>query len=153
MTKASAERPALPDEDDEIFEITTSTPEDEAEERRPLFTIDGEKITVPKVIDERIVFLAMNYMRTEGALFGSMYLTELLLGAAQFRQIVTLLEQRRISQAQFDKMSSRVNDLFFQRAKGDDEQDEPGKASPASPSGSPTTSGSSTTTTTSTPTS
>jgi hypothetical protein len=148
MAKTSAERPALPHEDDEIFEITTAEPAEEAEDRRTLFTIDGEKITVPKVVDERIVFLAMNYMRTEGALFGTMYLTELLLGTPQFRKIVALLEQRRISQAQFDKISARVNDLFFQRTRGEAGEDEQGKASPASPSDSPTTPGSSTTTTT-----
>ncbi|AVH60009.1 MULTISPECIES: hypothetical protein [Streptomyces] len=133
MPKAPTTRPAHPHEDEEIFEITTSEPAEQAEERRTLFTIDGEKITVPKVIDERLVFLAMNYMRTEGAWFGTMYLTELILGTPQFKKIVSLLEQRRINQDQFDRISSRVNDLFFQRTKVDDVQGEQGKASPDSP--------------------
>lgn len=133
-----------------VLEITTAAPDpqaEETEERRTLFKIDGEEYTVPKVIDERLVFLAMNYMRTEGAWFGAMYLTELLLGDTQYKRLVRLLERRLITQKQFDELSGLVNDLFFNRDQQTADGEE-GKASPASPSDSPTTPGSPTTTTT-----
>ncbi|MFE4671118.1 hypothetical protein ACWGNN_01090 [Streptomyces sp. NPDC055817] len=128
---ASATRtPVSPAE--EILEITTVVPADDPEERRTLFTVDGEEFTVPKVIDERIAFLAMNYMRTEGALFGAMYLTQLILGEAQYNQLTRLLAEQRITHATFEKVTDRVNDLFFNRTKEPADGAEPaaGKAGP-----------------------
>lgn len=148
MTARAPKTRTAPVPEADILEITTSSQEaqtEEAEERRTLFKIDGEEYTVPKVIDERLVFLAMNYMRTEGALFGAMYLTELLLGDVQYKRLVRLLERQLITQKQFNEISGRVNDLFLNR---DQQEGDEGKASPASPSDSPTTPGSSTTTTT-----
>lgn len=117
---------------EEILEITTVAPADDTEERRTLFTVDGEEFTVPKVIDERIAFLAMDYMRTEGALFGAMYLTQLILGEAQYKQLTRLLAEQRITHATFEKITDRVNDLFFNRAKEPADGAEPaaGKAGP-----------------------
>jgi hypothetical protein len=120
-----------PAEDDGVLRITTSTNPPVEEARRTLFVIDDDDFTVPKVIDERIVFLAMNYMRTEGALFATMYITELILGTDQFKQLTRMYEQQAITQEQFDDITKRVNDLFFNRDKDDGEQE--GKASPASP--------------------
>jgi hypothetical protein len=133
-TRAPKTRTApVPAEDDGVLRITTTSNPPVEEARRTLFVIDDEEFTVPKVIDERIVFLAMNYMRTEGALFGAMHLTELLLGEDQFKQLTMLYGQQKITQEQFDAISKRVNDLFFNRTK-EDSQDEEGKASTGSPS-------------------
>lgn len=133
-TRAPKTRTAPVPED--ILDITTTEPAEDLEERRTLFKIDGVEYTVPKVVDERIVFLAMNYMRTEGPFFGAMYLTELMLGEEQFKQLTRLLEQRRIKHKQFDEIAGRVNDLFFNRDKetADSQEGEEGKASPDSPS-------------------
>ena len=125
---------AVPGPDEGVLAITTSEPKPDEEERRTLFTIDGEEFTVPKVIDERLTFLAMNYMRTEGALFTAMYLTELLLGKAQNTQLVRLYEQHRITKEQFEQVSGLINDLFLNRMKGDDTE-AAGKDSDASQDG------------------
>jgi hypothetical protein len=119
-------------DDDGVLRITTSTNQPVEEARRTLFVIDDEDFTVPKVIDERLVYLAMNYMRTEGAVFGAMHLTELLLGERQYKQLNKLYERKEITQEQFDDITKRVNDLFFNHVNGS--EDEEGKASPASPS-------------------
>ena len=150
MTTRAPKTRTAPVPTNDILEIATSTPDveaEEAEERRTLFKIDGDEFTVPKVIDERLVFLAMNYMRTEGAWFGAMYLTELLLGGTQYKRLVRLLERRLITQKQFDEISSLVNDLFFNRDQQTADAEE-GKASPDSSGDSPTTPGSPTTKTT-----
>lgn len=150
MTARAPKTRTAPVPEAAVLEIATSSPDpqaEETEERRTLFKIDGEEYTVPKVIDERLVFLAMNYMRTEGAWFGAMYLTELILGDTQYKRLVRLLERRLITQKQFDEISGLVNDLFFNRDQQVADAEE-GKASPASPSDSPTTPGSPTTTTT-----
>jgi hypothetical protein len=133
-TRAPKTRTApVPAEDDGVLRITTSTNKPVEEARRTLFVIDDEEFTVPKVIDERLVYLAMNSVRTEGAVFGAMYLTELLLGEGQYKQLNKLYEQRAITQEQFDDITKRVNDLFFNHVNPGSE-DEEGKASPASPS-------------------
>jgi hypothetical protein len=133
-TRAPKTRTApVPAEDDGVLRITTSSNPPVEEARRTLFVIDDEEFTVPKVIDERLVYLAMNYMRTEGAFFGAMYLTELILGEAQYKRLNKLYEQQTITQGQFDEITKHVNELFFNRTK-EDGQGEEGKASPASPS-------------------
>jgi hypothetical protein len=133
-TRAPKTRTApVPAEDDGVLRINTSTNKPVEEARRTLFVIDDEEFTVPKVIDERLVYLAMNSMRTEGAVFGAMYLTELLLGERQYKQLNKLYERQEITQEQFDDITKRVNDLFFNHVNPDSEEEE-GKASPASPS-------------------
>lgn len=138
MTKAPTttrptSRPALPTpaEEEPLLEITTSQEEPVEEERRPLFVIDGEVFTVPKVIDERLTFLAMNYMRTEGSTFGAMYLTELILGKPQYTRLISLYEDQKVKQPEFDQIVGLVTGLFFKKINGED-ADTGGKASAAS---------------------
>lgn len=113
-----------------ILEITTSKEKPVEEAREPLFIIDGEIFTVPKVIDERLVFLAMNSIRQEGAVFAAMRLMELLLGKPQYTRLLELYEQQAITQEQFDQVVKLTNGLFFKHMDGDDEP--AGKASPSS---------------------
>ncbi|MET9517414.1 hypothetical protein [Streptomyces sp. NPDC002994] len=130
-TPARPARPAVKAEADEIFQITTSAPAPAEDDRKPLFSVDGENFTVPKKIDERLTFLAMNKIRTDGAVMGSMYLIELLLGKEQYGQLIALYEQERIKPPEFDQVTGMVSDLFFAHFK-DDEPDKAGKASDAS---------------------
>lgn len=114
-----------------ILQITTSAPAPAADDRKPLFSVDGEDFTVPKKIDERLTFLAMNKIRTDGAVMGSMYLIELLLGKEQYGRLIDLYEQERIKPPEFDQVTALVSDLFFAHF-ADDEPDKAGKASGAS---------------------
>ncbi|MEU7240327.1 hypothetical protein [Streptomyces sparsogenes] len=113
-----------------ILEIATSKAPQVQEAREPLFAIDGETFTVPKVIDERMVFLAMNSFRQDGAVFASMRLLELVLGKPQYTRLLDLYEQEALTQENFDQVVKLVNGLFFKQVNGDDES--VGKASPAS---------------------
>jgi hypothetical protein len=136
-TRAPKTRTAPVPEEDILDIATAEPPVEEAEERRTLFKIDGVEYTVPKVVDERMVFLAFDTMRTEGSMFGAMYLTELILGEDQYRRIVNLLKERRITREQYDNIAGRVNNVFFHRDKqtpDSEEAGEEGKASTASSS-------------------
>ncbi|MGW1949042.1 hypothetical protein ACWCRC_32560 [Streptomyces sp. NPDC001940] len=126
-TRAPKTRTApVPAEEGGILALTTAEQSPMEEPREALFSVDGEEFTVPKVIDERLAYLAMNKMRTEGAIFGGMYLQELILGEAQFARLIELYEQRKITQEQFDQVGSLINNLLFERAK--DDTDTAGKA-------------------------
>ncbi|RAJ70283.1 hypothetical protein K378_01448 [Streptomyces sp. Amel2xB2] len=101
--------PAVPD-------FTTSTPKPKKDERKPLFSIDGETFTVPKVIGQRITYLGLERMRKDGALLSSMYLMELLLGPEQHAKLMSLYEAERITEEQFDQIAGLISDIFFKRA-------------------------------------
>jgi hypothetical protein len=112
-----------PAEDDGILRITTTPapPVQEIEEaRRVLFAIDDDEFTVPKVIDERLVYLALESMRNDGALFSGQRLVELLLGKSRYRQLLDYYEAQRITQANFDAIVSSVSKLFFDHMNTDD---------------------------------
>lgn len=113
-----------------ILEIKTSDASPPDEVREPLFSIDGEEFTVPKMIDERLVFLAMNSIRQEGPVFAGMRLMELLLGKPQYVRLLELYEAQRITQDNFDEIVKLTNGLFFKHMNSDDES--AGKASPSS---------------------
>ncbi|WP_445520434.1 hypothetical protein [Streptomyces sp. NEAU-174] len=113
-----------------ILEITTSKERPVEEAREPLFIIDGEEFTVPKVINERLVFLAMNSIRQEGAVFAAMSLMELLLGKPQYVRLLELYERQAITQDNFDQIVKLTNGLFFKHMESD--QEAAGKASPSS---------------------
>lgn len=113
-----------------ILEITTTREKPVDEAREPLFIIDGEEFTVPKVIDERMVFLAMNSFRQDGAVFAAMRLTELILGKPQYTRLLELYEKEALTQENFDQVVKLVNGIFFKHVDGEEES--VGKASPAS---------------------
>jgi hypothetical protein len=113
-----------------ILEIKTGDSPPVEEVREPLFSIDGEEFTVPKVIDERLVFLAMDSIRQEGHIFAGMRLMELLLGKPQYVRVLELYEVQRITQENFDEIVKLTNGLFFKHMNGDEEA--AGKASPSS---------------------
>jgi hypothetical protein len=122
-----------PAEDDGILRITTTPapPVAEIEEaRRVLFVIDDDEFTVPKVIDERLVYLALESMRNDGALFSGQRLVELILGKSRYRRLLEYYEAERITQENFDAIVSTVSKLFFDHMNNDDSA--AGKASPAS---------------------
>lgn len=112
-----------------ILEITTSKAPPIEEAREPLFVIDGEEFTVPKVIPPRLVYLAMNSMREEGAVMSSMRLLELLLGKPQYVRLLELYEHQAITQDNFDQVTTLVTQRFFNHIN---EPDSVGKDSPAS---------------------
>ncbi len=106
-TPASTDAPAVPD-------FATNSAKAKPEERRPLFSIDGEEFTVPAKISERIVFLGMDSIRTEGsATFASMRLMELVLGIGQYRRLTELYEQEAITEEQFGQIVDMVSRIFF----------------------------------------
>lgn len=119
-----------PAEDDGILALTTSDSPPPEEIREPLFSVDGEEFTVPKVIDERLTFLAMNKLRTEGLIFGAMYLQELVLGGVQYARLIELYEQKKLTPEQFDQAAGLINNLFFKQVK--DDPSTAGKASDGS---------------------
>ncbi|MCQ8831756.1 hypothetical protein [Streptomyces malaysiensis] len=121
--------PVAEEPDTGILEITTTREKPVDEAREPLFSIDGEEFTVPKVIPPRLVFLAMNSIREQGAVFSSMRLLELLLGKAQYVRLLELYEAQALTQDNFDQVTALVSQRFF------DHMNEPetvGKGSPAS---------------------
>lgn len=132
--RTPARRPAKPTEPEEqILEFTTADPEPDAEERKTLFKIDGEEFSVPKVIDERLTFLAMNRIRSEGTVFASMYVVELLLGAPQYARLIDLYEQRRLTPEQFDQATGLIVKTLYDRiGKSDKDPEKAGKASATS---------------------
>lgn len=105
------EAPAVPD-------FTTSKPP--TEERRELFRIDGEPFTVPKVIDQRYVYLAANLVRNAGGLIAAISLVELLLGAEQFARLNELYESRRLTDDQLKQINDMVSEPLFARFRGED---------------------------------
>ena len=133
-TRAPKTRTApVPAEDDGILRITTTPapPTAEIEEaRRVLFVIDDDEFTVPKVIDERLVYLALESMRNDGPLFGSQRMVELLLGKTRYRKLLEYYEAQTISQENFDAIVSTVSKLFFDHMNNDDSA--AGKAQSAS---------------------
>jgi hypothetical protein len=119
-TRAPKTRTApVPAEDDGILALTTSDSPPPEEIREPLFSVDGEEFTVPKIIDERLTFLAMNKLRTEGLVFGAMYLQELVLGGVQYARLIELYEQKKLTPEQFEQAGSLINGLFFKKVKDD----------------------------------
>jgi len=122
-------------EDDGVLRISTGDNPPVEEPREPLFYIDGEEFTVPKLISPRIVYLGIDKMRREGALFGSMYVAELVLGKEQYAQLLRHYEDKDITQDQFDQAIKAVTNLFFDQEKREATQPEEGagKASDASP--------------------
>ncbi|MFE8961741.1 hypothetical protein [Streptomyces iakyrus] len=125
--------PATPEDDGVLRLSTASTPAvDEA--REPLFYIDDEPFTVPKLISPRIVYLGIDKMRRDGPLFGSMYVAELVLGTDQYQRLLAHYEANDITEDQFDQAIKLISNLFFDQdkraARGEDGA---GKASDASP--------------------
>ena len=120
--------PATPEDDGVLRLSTASTPAVE-EAREPLFYIDDEPFTVPKLISPRIVYLGIAKIRTDGPVFGSMYVTELILGEEQYGRLLEHYEAENISQEQFDQVGKLINDLFFdQRKRAAQGEEEAGKA-------------------------
>lgn len=129
--------PATPKSDGVLRLSTSSTPAVE-EAREPLFYIDDEAFTVPKLIPPKIVFLGVDKMRREGLLFGSMYITELVLGKDQYASLLKHYEDDDISQEQFDQVVRLIRDMFFdeeRRAANQPEEGAAGKASDGSADG------------------
>lgn len=126
--------PAEP-EDDGVLHISTSDNPPVEEARVPIFYIDGEEFTVPKLIGPRLVFLGIDKWRREGPLFGSMYITELVLGKDRYRRLLEHYEAEDITQEQFDQAIKAVSDLFFDPTKRAENQEATaGKASDSSTS-------------------
>lgn len=101
------EAPAVPD-------FSTKASAAPAEERRPLFSVDGEEFTVPVRVTDRMVFLGMNAIRTEGnASFASMRLMELVLGQGQYTRLTELYEQEALDEDQFKQVVDMVSRIFF----------------------------------------
>ncbi|ARX81520.1 hypothetical protein SMD44_00918 [Streptomyces alboflavus] len=119
-----------PAEDDGILRITTAAQPPVEEARRVLFVIDDQEFTVPKVIDERLVYLAVESMRNDGAVFSGQRLVELLLGKPQYSDLLALYEQKKINQENFDAIVRTVSNLFFDHMNSD--EDAAGKATAAS---------------------
>lgn len=126
--------PVPAEEDGGVLRISTGSNPPVEEAREPVFWIDDEEFTVPKLISPRIVFLGTNKIRTEGAVFASMYIVELILGADQYQRLLEHYEAETITQDQFDQAIKAVSDLFFDMTKRAGSQpEEAGKASDASP--------------------
>lgn len=119
-----------------VLRLTTSSAPPVEEAREPIFYINDEEFTVPKLISQRIVYLGIDKMRREGALFGSMYIAELVLGKAQYTRLLEHYEEETISQDQFDQAIKTISNLFFDqdRRAANQPEEEAGKASDASPS-------------------
>lgn len=126
--------PVPAEEDGGVLRISTSGNPPVEEAREPLFYINDEAFTVPKLISPRIVFLGIDKMRREGALFGSMYITELVLGKERYQDLLAHYEAEDITQDQFDQAIKLVTGLFFDQEKraANQAEDEAGKASDAS---------------------
>ncbi|WP_199546588.1 hypothetical protein [Streptomyces sp. N35] len=120
-----------PDEASGPLEFT-SDGEVEEEVRETLFSLDGEVFTIPKVIDQRIVYLGLNKVRTEGALFAAMYLAELLLGERQYERFIELYELKKLTPKQFDQVTAVISSRFFDHINSLD-NDAAGKAAEPSP--------------------
>lgn len=124
-----------PVEDGGVLRLSTGSNPPVEEAREPLFFIDGEEFTVPKLISPRIVFLGIDKMRREGPLFGSMYVTELVLGVDQYQRLLAHYEAENITQDQFDQVVKLIQGMFFDQEKraANQPEEEAGKASGASP--------------------
>lgn len=127
--------PAMPAEDDgEVMRFSTSSAPAVEEAREPLFYINDEEFTVPKLVSPRVVYLGIDKMRREGPLFGSMYVAELVLGKEQYKSLLDHYEAEDITQDQFDQVIKAVSNLFFDQDRRANAEEEAGKASDASPS-------------------
>lgn len=140
-TRATKTRTApVPTEDDAedggVLRLTTSSAPPVEEAREPIFYINDEEFTVPKLISPRIVYLSIDKMRREGALFGSMYVAELVLGKAQYVRLLEHYEEENITQEQFDQAIKTINALFFdqERRASNQPEEDAGKASDGSAS-------------------
>lgn len=124
-----------PAEDDGVLRLSTGSNPPVEEAREPLFYIDDDEFTVPKLISPRIVYLGIDKMRRDGPLFGSMYVAELVLGKPQYQRLLEHYEAENITQDQFDQAIRAVSKLFFDQEKraGNQPEEEAGKASDASP--------------------
>lgn len=125
----TAQVPATP-EDDGVLRLSTSSTPAVEEAREPLFYINDEQFTVPKLISPRIVYLGIAKIRTDGPVFGSMYVTELILGPEQYQRLLDHYEAENITQEQFDQVGKLINNLFFdQNRRAVRGEEEAGKAS------------------------
>jgi hypothetical protein len=123
-----------PAEDDGVLRLSTASTPVVDEAREPLFYIDDEPFTVPKLISPRIVYLGIDKMRRDGPLFGSMYVAELVLGTDQYQRLLAHYEAEDITQDQFDQAVKAITNLFFDQDKRASRgEDGAGKASDASP--------------------
>ncbi|MFE7237183.1 hypothetical protein [Streptomyces sp. NPDC057580] len=115
MTTRAPKTRTAPADDTEggLLALSTTEAQPVEEVREPLFSVDGQEFTVPKVISQRVVFLGLNAVRKEGPVFAAMYVMELLLGTSQYTQVLDLYERERITQEQFDQVSGLVNNIFF----------------------------------------
>lgn len=111
----------------------TSDAEVEEEVRETLFSLDGETFTIPKVIDQRITYLGLDKIRTDGAMFAAMYLVELLLGEQQYRRVLDLYEHKKLTQDQFDQVTGAISSRFFDHINTSTDSTAAGKASDTSP--------------------
>ncbi|MCX4704361.1 hypothetical protein [Streptomyces sp. NBC_01373] len=130
----TAQVPA-PAADDGVLRLSTASAPAVEEAREPLFYIDDQPFTVPKLISPRIVYLGIDKMRRDGPLFGSMYVAELVLGQEQYQRLLKHYEDEDIDQDQFDQAIRAVSSLFFDQEKraASQAEEEAGKASDASP--------------------
>jgi hypothetical protein len=123
-----------PAEDDGVLRLSTTSSPPVEEAREPLFYIDDQPFTVPKLISPRIVYLGIDKMRRDGPLFGSMYVAEMVLGADQYQRLLAHYEAEDITQDQFDQAVKAITNLFFdQDRRASRGEDGAGKASDASP--------------------
>ncbi len=134
-TRAPKTRTApVPAEDDGVLRISTGSNPPVEEARVPLFYINDEEFTVPKLISPRLVFLGIDKYRREGPLWGSMYINELVLGKQQYSSLLAHYEAEDITQDQFDQAVKAISALFFDPSKrAGNEGEEAGKASADSP--------------------
>lgn len=119
-----------PAEADGVLRISTSSNPPVEEAREVLFVIDDEEFTVPKVIDQRIVYLGVDAIRESGPIFSGQRIVELLLGKPQYNRLLEHYERQAITQDNFDAIVTIVSKLFFDHMNRDD--DAAGKATPAS---------------------
>lgn len=66
-----------------MLELTTQT-EPAAEERIPLFSIDGKEYTIPKVVDAAFALRAMRTVRDKGELFAAAEIFEQVVGTEAY---------------------------------------------------------------------
>jgi hypothetical protein len=124
----------VPTEDDGVLRLSTASNLAVEEARDPLFYIDDQPFTVPKLISPRIVYLGIDKMRRDGPLFGSMYIAELVLGTDQYQRLLAHYEAEDITQDQFDQAIKLISNLFFdQDRRVGRGEDGAGKASDDSP--------------------
>lgn len=127
-TKAAAENGV-----EEAPAVPAFTTTDDGEERVPFFTIDGEQFTRPKEIGQGLFYLGLDRLRDEGAHLASIYINRLILGAEDHDRLRELVEERKLTDDQFDQITGMISDLFFNKQKDDTEgKDETTTSAPTS---------------------